>query len=105
MNITFLEAVIEMSKTNLSTSPNYKVSYDIARHPNVKYPDPSGVAFGIDIDVNENFINDPDYSSVIDAFVKTLNNVFKQIESDFGYVDAVRIFPTVVRRMNIKYSY
>ena len=104
MDSQFLEIVKSLATVDVRTTPNYQTAKAIANHPKAKFPNPVGTAFAMEIDVNEDFVTDPDFQTVVDAYVNTLNRIYAQMQADFPN-DAEGIFNRMGSKLSLKYSY
>lgn len=105
MDSDFIEMVKQMATINVRQAPGYKTAMAIAQHPDVRFPSPVETAFAIDIEVNDDFVNDPEFQIVIDSYVKTLNNIHCQLCGDFGMTQGETLFKQMAKKMTLKYSY
>lgn len=104
LDTEFMGFVRQLSKIEVDSAPGYKVAKAIATHPKVSFPNPVETAFSIQVEVNEDFVNDPDFAEVVDAYVTTLNRIYDQLLNDFP-VEAVVVFRQMAKTMTLKYSY
>lgn len=104
MDSQFLEIVQSLATVDVRTTPNYKTAKAIANHPNAKFPNPVETAFAIEMEVNEDFVNDSDFQTVVDAYVNTLNRIYAQMCDDFPK-QADAIFNRMATKLSLKYSY
>jgi len=105
MNAAFLEMIEAIGNVKVHETPNYKAAMAFATSPNVKFPNPAEVAFGMEIEVNEDFVNDPDFGKVVDAYVDCLNRIHAQLRKDFPAEVADRIFAKMATKFSLKYTY
>ena len=95
--------VKQIEAVDVSQTPNYITAKALATHPDVSYPNAPEIAFSIQIDVTLEFTKDPDFPSVIDAYVHTLNNVYATLSRDFPG-EAKAIFANMAKTMTLKYD-
>ena len=101
MNAQFVEIIESMSKMDISTAPNYKTMLAIGNHPEAYFPNPMETAAHIKMDVNEDFVNDPDFQTVVDAYVKTLSRIYDQLKHDMPPIVADRVFAIMAQGLTL----
>lgn len=101
-----------MAQTDLSTVPNYKTMLALAKHPEAYYPNPEVVAATIKINVNHNFVTDPElFQPTVDAYVKMLSRLYDQLKTDVKRASfdkgpvADQMFMAMVPEMSLTYTY
>lgn len=105
MDSQFLEIVKSLATVDVRTTPVYKTALAIAKHPKAKFPNPVETAFSIEIEVNQDFVDDPDFQTVVDAYVETLNRIYAQMCEDFSREQAEAIFNRMATKLTLKYTY
>ena len=105
MDSQFLQNVEQLATVDIRSTPNYKTMLAIANHPKATFPHPDETAFGMEVNVNQDFVDDKDFQRVVDAYVTTLNRIFDQLKSDHPFPVAVRIFEKMGTKLSLKYSY
>lgn len=93
-----------MSKSDINQTPNYKTQLAIANHPEAWYPNPVEIAFAIEVEVNDNFVNDPEFPKIIDAYVKTLTRIYDQLIKDLPVDVAGRVFAQMATKFALRYT-
>lgn len=112
MKQQFLNMVesLRAATTGLSKMPNYITLLALAKHPKALYRNPAEVASLIQINVNDDFVNDPElFVPTVDAYVEMLNCIYKQLLADFPYGEhgetARNIFMNMVKTMTLTYTF
>lgn len=106
MKRQFLAAMENVRTVDIKSTPNYKVMLAIAKHPEAAFPDPELTAAGIIINVNEEFINDPElFESTVEAYVKALSRIYDQLKHDFPPHLVDRMFSIMMNRGDFTLTY
>ena len=105
MNSQFLAIIHNMAQMDIGKAANYKVMLAIGNHPEAYFPNPMETAAHIKMDVNEDFVNDPEFQTVVDAYVTVLNNIYLQLNRDMDLVEADRVFAIIAQGLTLTYTY
>ena len=106
MKYQFLNIMRNMSQTDISTMPNYKTMLAIGRHPEAYFPNPLETAARIKMDVNAEFVNDPElFQPVVDMYVKTLSRIYDQLKRDMKADEADKCFVVLAQNLTLTYTF
>jgi hypothetical protein len=105
MNSDLLTIIDNMAKMDIAKAANYKVMLAIGNHPEAYFPNPMETAAHIKMDVNEDFVNDPEFQTVVDAYVKVLSRIYDQLKRDMPLTTADRVFAIISQGLTLTYTY
>lgn len=105
MNAQFLEIIRGMAKMDISKAANYRTMLAIGKHPEAYFPNPMETAAHIKMDVNDDFVNSPDFQEVVDAYVKVLSRIYDQLKQDMHAGEADRVFAIIAQSLTLTYTY
>jgi hypothetical protein len=105
MNPAFSYMISSMTTLDFSKTPSYITRLALAKSPDTLYPNPSEVAFTMKVEVNEEFVNSPNFPEVISAYVTLLNNLYAQLTEDFSDIDeANKLFAIATNSLSLTYT-